>query len=388
MMRPHITAFFRQCANLLPCQDPIVEIAACQRADQKGIDLQSCFSGKPHVRCGLRTGPGVDRVEDIYALRFEDGEVGTFLLPNTLEQVLHPFRAFDELYRCLSEDGVLIFTSGMDTPIRACPQDYWRFTPEAVRALARPFASAAIFHGGNVKSPHSVCAVAAKANFDAALLKPLSERLVAIEVADESGPGLLPGDVTPNSGLVLHSFDLGPVEPGRLLGRRLVEYIRGSGEPVIIELGCGSRRHGNLGIDSQVAGTEADIICNVGFEPIPLDDESVDEVFCRHFLEHLPNGVYLERQRKMMYPVINLMNEGWRILKPGGVSTPETPCYPTVEVHQDPTDLSVWTQESMAYSCGKYPIARTYDVKANFELLENRMSGFYLHARLRKPVIA
>jgi hypothetical protein len=42
----------------------------------------------------------------------------------------------------------------------------------------------------------------------------------------------------------------------------------------------------------------------------------------------------------------------------------------------------------MAYFCGQYPIARLYGVKTNFEELENRMEGFYLYSRLRKPAAA
>jgi hypothetical protein len=39
----------------------------------------------------------------------------------------------------------------------------------------------------------------------------------------------------------------------------------------------------------------------------------------------------------------------------------------------------------MQYFCGGYPVAQVYGVRTNFELLENRVDGFYLHAVLRKP---
>ena len=80
------------------------------------------------------------------------------------------------------------------------------------------------------------------------------------------------------------------------------------------------------------------------------------------------------------------MNEVWRILKPRGTFTSFTSRYPAVEVHRDPTHLSVWTLESMQYFCGKYPIAGIYRVRTNFEILVNRLDGFYLHAVLRKAV--
>ena len=168
-------------------------------------------------------------------------------------------------------------------------------------------------------------------------------------------------------------------------GRRLVGSIRAGRDPVVVDLGCGFRKNGNVGIDVTAKGTDADLVCRLGFEPIPLDDGSADEVFCRDFLEHLPKGVYSAREGRMVYPIIFLMNEVWRILRPGGVFTSFTPCYPNVEVHQDPTHLSVWTLKSMDYFCGKYPVAQVYGVQARFEQLENRMDRFYLHAKLRKP---
>ena len=152
-----------------------------------------------------------------------------------------------------------------------------------------------------------------------------------------------------------------------------------------VDLGCGFRKNGNIGIDVTSQGTNADLICRLGFEPLPLDDESADEMYCRDFLEHLPKAYYSERASRMVYPVIDLFNEIWRVLKPGGLFTSFTPCYPTPEVHQDPTHLSVWTLESMQYFCGKYPVAKLYGVKAAFELIANRMDGFYLHAVLKKP---
>lgn len=42
-----------------------------------------------------------------------------------------------------------------------------------------------------------------------------------------------------------------------------------------------------------------------------LADGSVDEVYCSHFMEHIHRG----------QPLINVMNEAWRVLKPGGTFT-------------------------------------------------------------------
>jgi len=166
---------------------------------------------------------------------------------------------------------------------------------------------------------------------------------------------------------------------------RLIKEIRARGEKVKVDLGCGFRKKGNIGIDITKENTDADLVCNLGFEPLPLPDNSVHKIVCRDFLEHLPKAYYSEATKRLKYPIIDLMNEIWRVLRPGGTFTSHTPCHPHVEVHRDPTHLSVWTLESMDYFCGKYRVAKIYGVKEWFELVENRMDGFYLYAVLRKP---
>ena len=557
-MRPHIRAFLDLCAEMLPCPEPIAEIGAKIVPGQEHIaDLRSLFSGRNFIGCDMEPGPGVDRIEDLHALKFNDNEVGTFLLSDTLEHVRDPFLAVEELKRSLNhEKGLMIATSVMNFPIHAHPNDYWRFTPEAFRSLAAGFDFAAVFYAGDPLNPHSVCliagfgkalaarvrklagpakklAVSAPPHLDQLskeLINHLARRLIAEhpdpppesqpargalevpfkqrgwillpgawvrgwtalagtrsleirvqgttihkvsldvprpeldtalglppgtargfinqvqfltdkEIAGQAelwavgskddvivAPPSPPGIVLPRSilepGLILHSFDMDK-SPGRrvvktpdsdrvvltgekamadnprrnlvskflprrrkkgpsIRGRRLVAAIRRQGDPVRVDLGCGFRKQGNIGIDRIQKGTDADLVCELGFEPIPLDDESVDEVICRDFLEHVPKAVYLENSQKMHYPIIHLMNEIWRILKPGGTFTSRTPCYPKEEVHQDPTHLSVWTENSMDYFCGKYPIAKTYGVKASFELVEKGIEDFYLCAVLRK----
>lgn len=44
---------------------------------------------------------------------------------------------------------------------------------------------------------------------------------------------------------------------------------------------------------------------------LALPDRCADEVYSSHFMEHIPRG----------QPLINVMNEAWRVLKPGGTYT-------------------------------------------------------------------
>jgi cephalosporin hydroxylase/SAM-dependent methyltransferase len=184
-MRPHIHEFFEKCAGSLPCREPIVEIGAWQAPGQEAIaDLRPLFAGKKYLGCDMQNGRGVDQIEDIHRLSFEDSSVGTFLLADTLEHVLDPIRGMKEIHRCLAENGIAIFTSVMDFPIHAYPNDYWRFTPEAFRALAEPFPIKAIFYGGPARLPHTVCGIAAKAGVNGAVIHAMGEVLVGMRTPD------------------------------------------------------------------------------------------------------------------------------------------------------------------------------------------------------------
>ena len=119
---------------------------------------------------------------------------------------------------------------------------------------------------------------------------------------------------------------------------------------MIVDLGCGLAKRGDIGIDISPL-SHADIICNLGFEPIPLDDEYADQVVAHHFVEHLPQYVYYydNGQLKLLTPVIFLFNEVYRILKPGGSFEIRVPEWNHPEMYQDPTHKSIWSKNSFQY---------------------------------------
>jgi len=68
------------------------------------------------------------------------------------------------------------------------------------------------------------------------------------------------------------------------------------GEAVRIDLGCGNaKRPGFVGLDLYPVD-EVDFVVDLTREPFPFDDDTVDEVFSAHFLEHIdePNHVFSE----------------------------------------------------------------------------------------------
>lgn len=75
--------------------------------------------------------------------------------------------------------------------------------------------------------------------------------------------------------------------------------------PITIDLGCGNdKKEGSYGIDfKKVRG--ADIFCDIG-KGLPLKNNSVDKIYTRHFLEHVPEP-------------LSVIEETYRVLKPKGI---------------------------------------------------------------------
>lgn len=159
---------------------------------------------------------------------------------------------------------------------------------------------------------------------------------------------------------------------------------------MIVDLGCGGAKRGDIGIDiAPPPATHADIVCNLGFDPIPLDDNFADKVVAHHFIEHIPDAVYypesfrkfveqVERYRdenpddilRNNYiwetkwhthrPHVFLFNEVWRILKNRGIFYIQVPIVTTngqqlnVQAFQDPQHVSFWVPERFRYFSGDY----------------------------------
>lgn len=98
-----------------------------------------------------------------------------------------------------------------------------------------------------------------------------------------------------------------------------------------LDLACGERKNlGFIGVDKHKTSC-CDVVQDLTQYPWPWKDNSVDEIICQHFFEHLTGA-----QR------IDFMNEVYRIMKP---TTEEekhevriiVPYYSSVRAYQDPT---------------------------------------------------
>lgn len=109
-------------------------------------------------------------------------------------------------------------------------------------------------------------------------------------------------------------------------------------EEIKLNLGCGFRHMEDFTNIDNREECEPDILCDIVDEGLPFDDNSVDYVFAQDFLEHIPIGMTL--------PVIE---EIYRVLKPGGTFEHLTPSTDGRGAFMDPTHVSFWNINSWMY---------------------------------------
>jgi SAM-dependent methyltransferase len=189
-VRGNVLELVRVIASVVDLPEPIVEIGSFQVANQPyPSDLRPFFPGKQFIGCDARQGSGVDRIEDVHALSFADGSVGTVLMLETLEHVADPIRALQQVRRVLRPEGFAVLSSCMDTPVHDHPSDYWRFTPQGFDLLVKDLSPRRVFLQGHPLFPHTVAAIARKGGSEAAL-EPLDQSVPRI-------PGTLTQEISP-----------------------------------------------------------------------------------------------------------------------------------------------------------------------------------------------
>lgn len=140
-----------------------------------------------------------------------------------------------------------------------------------------------------------------------------------------------------------------------------------------------------IGIDIQ---SSADNILSVDLsrEPIPFQDNSVAVITAFHFIEHIPR---ISSHLDARFPFINLMNEIYRTLEPGGLFLSCTPAYPFQSSFSDPTHLNHITEKTLRYYFSSspeiiVPMARIYGFYGNFTCIDQAWDGEVLLSLLQK----
>jgi hypothetical protein len=103
-----------------------------------------------------------------------------------------------------------------------------------------------------------------------------------------------------------------------------------------LDLACGqNKKPGFVGVD---IGGDADVKWNLTRYPWPFDSDSVQEINCSHYFEHMTG----EQQMKFM-------DECWRIMKTGAKMFIVAPYYTSMRAVQDPTHKSFICEASFVY---------------------------------------
>lgn len=144
-----------------------------------------------------------------------------------------------------------------------------------------------------------------------------------------------------------------------------------------IDLACGQvKKEGFTGVDI-VKLPGVDIVCNLTKFPWSFESNSVDEIYCSHFIEHLDGETF-----------IKFMDECYRIMKVGTYveNVPQqegahitfiAPYYSSVRAIQDPTHKQFISEQSFLYYNKKwrednklthYPIKSDFDFSYSYFL--------------------
>ncbi|MFX0208319.1 MAG: methyltransferase domain-containing protein [Candidatus Hodarchaeota archaeon] len=161
-MRFHVRQFVKVISQIFDFKEPIYEFGSRQVTSHSHEDLRILFKGREYVGVDMIPGPGVDRIENIEHLTLNEGVAGSILMLDTLEHVKGIHQAMKECIRVLAEDGIITISIPMLFPIHSFPHDYWRLTPDGMKALLERFPCKVIAYHGYRNLPHTVYGIAFK----------------------------------------------------------------------------------------------------------------------------------------------------------------------------------------------------------------------------------
>jgi predicted SAM-dependent methyltransferase len=135
--------------------------------------------------------------------------------------------------------------------------------------------------------------------------------------------------------------------------------------PTKLDLACGQhKQEGFFGVD--IANVEGvDLVYNLTTYPWPFADNTVEEVFCSHYVEHTyPVGTAQDG-------LIAFMNEVWRICTPDAMVKIIHPYLKSIRAFQDPTHTRFIPEATWHYFSQDWLISQGldhYPITANFEV--------------------
>lgn len=139
-----------------------------------------------------------------------------------------------------------------------------------------------------------------------------------------------------------------------------------------LDLGCGvlPRNPFNskelYGVDLRVIENKNVKVADLNIEAIPFESNFFDSVTAFDYIEHVPRLIYTP---KLRFSFVELMNEIYRVLKPGGLFYSHTPAYPSDLVMSDPTHVNIITEDTFSmYFDDKNRLASMYGFVGSFSI--------------------
>lgn len=124
-----------------------------------------------------------------------------------------------------------------------------------------------------------------------------------------------------------------------------------------LNIGCGRNQiKGFVNVDC-MGLPGVDIVCKVGIEKLPLEDNIADEIFCSHTLEHIEKP-------------LPFMQELWRVAKPGCLLTIRVPYGSTDVAFEDPTHIRQYFPGSFQYFGQPAYMKADYGYRGDWDLKE------------------
>ncbi len=150
-----------------------------------------------------------------------------------------------------------------------------------------------------------------------------------------------------------------------------------------LDIGCGKTPKNPFSMD-EVYGidiredTDAKIFqADLAIEAIPFTDEFFEGVSAFDFIEHVPRVVYMPQRR---FCFVELMNEIYRVLKPGGTFLSFTPAFPAAAAWRDPTHVNIITEETFPlYFDDQNRLASAYGFNGYFQITGQRWHENKIH---------
>ncbi len=175
---------------------------------------------------------------------------------------------------------------------------------------------------------------------------------------------------------------------GGLTGGSVGDTARSEDIVTSLDLGCGTVPQNPFsavvcyGVDIRSSSNPTMRTADLFVDPIPFDSDLFNYVTAIDFIEHIPRVLWIDGTR---FPFVRLMNEVYRVLKPGGIFLSVTPAFPHAQAWQDPTHVNIITEQTFPeYFCKPGLSAAMYGFTGNFDLLKQEWNAHKLMTYIRK----